>query len=236
MPGKPGAVFFWVLACRSAVVDTGGMENATTSASRIVLVHGIWNARSWLMPLARRLRQEGFEVDVFGYPSILGGPEPAIETLIERVRAGGPVHLVGHSLGGMIVLEALRRAPDLPVQRAVCLGSPLRGSHAARSLGQRRWTAPVLGRSGVLLQAGCPPWEGRVPVGMVAGNVARGIGRLIARFDGESDGTVGMAETRLPGLAAHCTVPASHTGLVFSAAAARQAACFLREGRFGGQD
>lgn len=236
MPGKPGAVFFWVLACRSAVVDTGGMENATTSASRIVLVHGIWNARSWLMPLARRLRQEGFAVDVFGYPSILGGPEPAIEALIECVRAGGPVHLVGHSLGGMIVLEALRRAPDLPVQRAVCLGSPLRGSHAARSLGQRRWTAPVLGRSGVLLQAGCPPWEGRVPVGMVAGNVARGIGRLIARFDGESDGTVGLAETRLPGLAAHCTVPASHTGLVFSAAAARQAACFLREGRFGGQD
>ena len=34
------------------------------------------------------------------------------------------------------------------------------------------------------------------------------------------------------GLAAHCVVPASHTGLVFSAHAARQAAHFLREGRF----
>jgi pimeloyl-ACP methyl ester carboxylesterase len=212
------------------------MDDVTQSAQRIVLVHGIWNARSWLMPLARRLRDEGFEVDVFGYPSIIGGPEPAIAALIDRVRAGGPVHLMGHSLGGMIVLEALRRAPDLPVQRAVCLGSPLCGSHAARSLGQRRWTAPVLGRSGTLLQTGCPPWAGTVPVGMVAGNVARGIGRLIARFDGESDGTVGLAETRLPGLAAHCIVPASHTGLVFSADAARQAARFLREGRFDGQD
>ncbi len=212
------------------------METAALPSSRIVLVHGIWNARSWLMPLARRLRGEGFEVDVFGYPSILGGPEPAIAALIARVRAGTPVHLVGHSLGGMIVLEALRRAPDLPVQRAVCLGSPLCGSHAARSLGQRRWTAPVLGRSGTLLQAGCPPWAGTVPVGMVAGNVARGIGRLIARFEGDSDGTVGLAETRLPGLAAHCVVPASHTGLVFSAEAARQAARFLREGRFDRQD
>ncbi len=212
------------------------MDDVTQPTPRIVLVHGIWNARSWLMPLARRLRGEGFDVDVFGYPSIVGGPEPAIAALIERVRAGGPVHLVGHSLGGMIVLEALRRAPDLPVQRVVCLGSPLRGSHAARSLGQRRWTAPVLGRSGALLQAGCPPWAGTVPVGMVAGNVARGIGRLIARFDGESDGTVGLAETRLPGLAAHCIVPASHTGLVFSADAARQAARFLRDGRFDGHD
>jgi hypothetical protein len=67
---------------------------------------------------------------------------------------------------------------------------------------------------------------------MVAGNVARGIGRLITRFGGESDGTVALEETRLPGLAAHCVVPASHTGLVFSAHAARQAAHFLREGRF----
>ena len=211
------------------------MEGQRKPASRIVLVHGIWNARSWLMPLARRLRDAGFEVEVFGYPSIVGGPEPAISALIDRLRGGGPVHLVGHSLGGMIVLEAMRRAPDLPVQRAVCLGSPLCGSHAARSLGRRRWMAPVLGRSGTLLQAGCPPWSGTVPVGMVAGNVARGLGRLFARFDGESDGTVGLDETRLPGLAAHCIVPASHTGLVFSAAAARQAAHFLREGRFDGQ-
>ena len=114
----------------------------------------------------------------------------------------------------------------------VCLGSPLCGSGAARDLGRRAWTAPVLGRSGTLLQAGCAPWQGAVPVGMVAGNVARGIGRLITRFEGASDGTVGLEETRLPGLAAHCVVPASHTGLVFSADAARQAAYFLREGRF----
>ncbi|WP_185742152.1 alpha/beta fold hydrolase [Pseudoxanthomonas sp. 3HH-4] len=204
--------------------------------TRVLLVHGIWNAKSWLAPLARRLRHEGFEVDVFGYPSILGGPEPAIAALIERLKNAPPLHLVGHSLGGLIGLEALRRAPGLPVQRMVCLGSPLLGSGAARRLGRRAWTAPVLGRSGALLQAGCPPWQGTVPVGMVAGNVARGIGRLITRFDGESDGTVGLDETRLPGLAAHCVVPASHTGLVFSADAARQAARFLRDGRFDVQD
>ena len=73
-----------------------------------------------------------------------------------------------------------------------------------------------------------------MPVGMVAGNVARGLGRLITRFHGQSDGTVALEETRLPGLAAHCVVPASHTGLVFSTHAARQAAHFLREGRFDG--
>jgi pimeloyl-ACP methyl ester carboxylesterase len=197
--------------------------------NRILLLHGIWNAKSWLAPLARRLRSEGFEVDVFGYPSVFGGPEVATDRLIERLSASPPVNLVGHSLGGLVGLEALRRVPDLPVPRMVCIGSPLCGSEAARRLSRH---SPLLGRSANLLQRGCEPWQGRTQVGMVAGTVARGMGRLFVRFDGESDGTVAVAETRLPGLSAHCTVAASHTGLVFSADAARQAAYFLREGRF----
>lgn len=212
--------------------EEGRKEERRDACRRILLVHGIWNAPSWVAPLAWRLRREGFDVDVFGYSSVLGGPEPAIARLIDRLRGGGPVHLVGHSLGGLIGLEALRRTPDVPVRRMVCLGSPLCGSDAARSLSRHAWTAHALGRSGPLLLSGCPPWRGEVPVGMVAGNIARGLGRLFVRFDGDSDGTVAVAETRLPGLAAHCIVPASHTGLVLSREAARQTAAFLREGRF----
>ena len=88
------------------------MTESQEPTTRVLLVHGIWNAKSWLTPLARRLRREGFDVEVFGYPSILGGPEPAIAALIERLRSSPPLHLVGHSLGGLIGLEALRRAPD----------------------------------------------------------------------------------------------------------------------------
>ncbi|AKC88366.1 Cob(I)alamin adenosyltransferase [Pseudoxanthomonas suwonensis] len=201
---------------------------------RVVLVHGIWNAKWWLVPLAWRLHRAGFRVRTFGYPSIVGGPEPAIEALIARLRGGPPQYLVGHSLGGLVALEALRRAPDLPVPRMVCLGSPLRGSAAAHALAGHPRLAWALGRSSALLQAGCASWDGRVPVGMVAGDVARGIGRLFARFDGPSDGTVAVAETCLPGLAARCQVHASHTGLVFSAEAARQAVAFLRTGAFTG--
>lgn len=199
---------------------------------RVLVLHGIWNARSWVLPLAHRLRALGFDADIFGYPSVLGGPEAAIPALIQRLRADGPTLLVGHSLGGVMALEALRQAPDLPVPRLVCLGSPLCGSRTARNLGGHPWTAAVLGRSGALLQSGCPPWQGPTEVGVVAGTVSRGIGRLLAQFEGESDGTVSVEETRLQGLHAHCTVAASHTGLVFSAEAARLAACFLREGRF----
>ncbi len=207
---------------------------AVPPGPRVLLLHGIWNAKAWLAPLARRLRAEGFEVEVFGYSSVLGGPDIAVPQLLARLRENESVMMLGHSLGGLIALEALQREPDLPVSRVVCLGTPLRGSGAARGLAGRRWAAPALGRSAGMLQAGFECWEGKVPVGMVAGNVAHGLGRHFTRFDGESDGTVAVEETRLPGLSDHCVVSASHSGLVFSAEAARQAAHFLREGRFTG--
>ena len=87
-------------------------------------------------------------------------------------------------------------------------------------------------RSADLLTRGLERWDGAAEVGVVAGCVPRGLGRLIAAVDLESDGTVGIAETRLPGLHDHCLVQCSHTGLVLSAEAARQAAAFLRDGRF----
>lgn len=199
---------------------------------KVLLVHGLLNADSWLRPLAARLRRHGFETELFGYSSLLDGPQRAVPRLVERLRQSPVDSLLGHSLGGLIALEALRSAPDLAVPRVVCLGSPLCGSLTARNLAGRAWTRPLLGRSAPLLQAGLQRWEGPAEVGVVAGDVAHGLGRLFARFDGGSDGTVGLEETRLPGVADHCIVHCSHTGLVFSEDAVAQAAHFLRHGRF----
>lgn len=199
---------------------------------KVLLVHGLLNADSWLRPLAARLRRHGFETEVFGYSSLLDGPQRAVPRLVERLRKSPVDGLLGHSLGGLIALEALRSAPDLAVPRVVCLGSPLCGSLTARTLAGRAWTRPLLGRSAPLLQAGLHGWDGPAEVGVVAGDVARGLGRLFARFEGGSDGTVGIEETRLPGVADHCIVHCSHTGLVFSEDAVAQAAHFLRHGRF----
>ncbi|MCD0247700.1 alpha/beta hydrolase [Xanthomonas melonis] len=206
-------------------------KQSTTTTADVLLVHGIWNTAHWLLPLARRLRGDGLAPALFGYASVLGGPAQAVPQLVARVRASGAQLLVCHSLGGLMALQALRDAPDLPVRRVVCLGSPLCGSAAARGLA-RRGGVWAMGRSAALLQQGFAQWEGAAEIGQVAGCIPRGVGRWLAPLDSDSDGTVALAETRLPGLRDHCVVQASHGGLLRSPAAAAQALAFLRHGRF----
>lgn len=199
---------------------------------RVVLLHGIWNVGAWLLPLAARLRAAGLRPEVLGYASVLGQASATLPRLIDQLAARGEIAIVGHSLGGMIALEALRLAPQLKVRRVVCVGSPLRGSATAGDIAARGWSVPTLGASAGLLRRGFDRWDGDAQVGMIAGTVPRGVGRLLASVDEASDGTVALAETRLPGLTDHCEVATSHSGLVLSAEVARQAATFIREGRF----
>lgn len=199
--------------------------------TRVVLLHGLWMPAAAMRWLAARLAESGYVPELFAYHSILGGIEDTEARLVDRL-AAAPCHVIAHSLGGLVALETLARRPELPVARVVCLGTPLCGSGAAESL--QRWPLAPLwtGRSRGLLQRGCTTWPAALEVGMVAGRVPRGLGALFARFEGEHDGTVAVAETRLPALADHAVVDASHTGLLFSRAAARLAAAFLAHGRF----
>lgn len=205
----------------------------STAVRRVVLLHGLWMPGVSMRWLAARLSAAGFVPDVFTYPTVAGGPDAALPRLVEQL-ARAPTHVLAHSLGGLVALTALQSHPDLPVARVVCLGSPLCGSAAAAGLARRSLTAATLGRSGDLLRNGCQAWRGRAEVGVVAGRVPLGLGQFLGGIHGDSDGTVAVAETQLAGLTDHTVVAASHSGLLFSADAARCAIAFFRDGRFGG--
>ena len=198
---------------------------------RLVLLHGLWMPGASMQWFASRLTAAGFAPEIFGYHSVAAGPDTAVPRLVEFLGTD-PADIVAHSLGGLIALQALCDTPDLRVGRVVCLGSPLTGSGAAT--GMLRWApaAAMLGRSAALLQHGVDCWKGRAEVAVIAGRVPHGLGALLAGFDGEHDGTVAVAETRLAGLTDHVVIDASHSGLMFSAAAVEQAVAFLRNGRF----
>ncbi|GAA0713931.1 alpha/beta hydrolase [Dokdonella soli] len=200
----------------------------------VILLHGIWMRAFTLQSLARRLRVAGYTVETLDYASVFGGIEPAIARLRERMRAvdAEVVHLVGHSLGGVVALEATRGVRKLPRGRTVCLGPPLRGSAVARGLASvpgGRW---LLGHSAGALVDGLDAWTGSRQVGVIAGRLPLGLGIAIGALTSPHDGTVSVEETLLPGISDHCTVAASHTGLLFSAEVADLTVGFLRAGRF----
>ncbi len=207
----------------------------------VVCLHGVWMPGAVMTLVKRRLESEyQYRVHLFSYPSIRGTLDENALSLAEFIveQEFEKVHLVGHSLGGVVSLRMLALQPDAPVERVVCLGSPLCGSRAASHLNQTDWGNTILGKSlsdGVLDEAAnqwarevCASWD----IGVIAGTVPIGVGQLITSFDGENDGTVAVSETRLPGLKDHICLAVNHKGLVMSNDVTDQAAAFLNRGEF----
>jgi len=201
----------------------------------VLLIHGLLMRSPGLLPIAWRLKRRGFAPLIFSYSTLWRSPTLAMDRLAQRLASfgDGPVHLLAHSLGGLIAIETLNRHPELPVGRLVCLGSPIAGSAAARGLEQRR-LAWISGKSGGFLRQGLSRLPPGREIGMIAGARSIGLGKLFGGLEGDNDGTVAVAETRLPGLTDHVVVDASHTGLIVSVQAAELAAHFLGTGRFRG--
>ncbi len=206
-------------------------------SEHVILLHGLWMRGFALAMLHKRLIEAGFRVHRFDYLSVAATQQRILDRLHAQMgdlaADGDAVHLVGHSLGGLLALRACVDDAPLPAGRIVCLGSPLLGSAAARGFaGWGRGGEVLLGHNRELLQRGFERWDGSREVGVIAGRLPLGLGAMLGHLDGEHDGTVAVAETRLPGLADHCVVESNHMGLLFSAEVAQRVGCFLHAGRF----
>lgn len=213
-------------------------QRGASGPATVVLVHGLWMSGFELRVLKHRLEAGGrFRAVAFSYPSLSGSMSDHVRGLLDFARAQTvpELHFVGHSLGGLVILRALQLTDDLPPGRAVLLGTPLQGSRAAQGV------ASVLpfGKAilGAAVNAECVEWEAREwrghrDVGVIAGSMGLGLGRLFADLNADHDGTVLVEETKLPGAKDHIVLSTSHTGMLFSAEVAQQAECFLRDGQF----
>lgn len=213
-----------------------GSENGRDRAL-VVLLHGIGRGRSSMALLAARLQRAGFEVARLGYRSRRANLDTAAREVLEQLHPlaqGRPaLHLVGHSMGGLVALRLRVLAPDLPPGRTVQIGSPNRGTGLARLAARLR---PVRGALGPALEEMAGPDGTPAPaeVGAIAGT--GGIPALTRFYGvgGPNDGKVSVQSAW--GRARHrTTVPASHATLPFSASVARQTIAFLSDGRFAGE-
>lgn len=186
--------------------------------------------------LQRRLRRCGYRCVSYSYPSTtrsLTGNAAQLQEFLGHV-PGGTVHFVGHSLGGLLILQLFKEYPAQRPGRIVTLGTPHQGSFAARALARTHFGHRLLGAALPALAHGLALAPADREVGVIAGNLNFGLGWLIPGIPKPNDGTVAVAETCLPGASDTRLVGASHTALLFSARAARHVCAFLRHGRFTG--
>jgi pimeloyl-ACP methyl ester carboxylesterase len=205
----------------------------------VVYVHGLWLTGIEGILLRRRLAQAlHAETYAFAYPSVrsnVSANSASLAQFLSAIRAD-VLHVVGHSLGGLVVMKAFESLTESgwPPGRLVLLGSPLQGSLTAQRAARLPLVKSILGL-GVheeLLTTSVRKWRGKRELAVIAGNLSVGLGRMIGVHDRPSDGTVFLEETRLEGAREHLELRVSHTGLPFSKEVARQTGAFLRTGHF----
>ncbi len=201
----------------------------------VVYVHGLWMPGAEGLLLRRRLGARlGAETRAFTYRSVSTSVTDNAVGLSRYLHSipADTLHLVGHSLGGLVILRMFELGGELQV---VLLGSPVNGSVSAERFSKWPLGGPMIGAGAgeALLSRRARQWSGGRDLGVIAGDMPLGMGRLLGRMDGPNDGTVLVAETALAGATAQLRLRVSHMGLPYSRVVADETATFLREGRFG---
>ena len=192
----------------------------------VVLLHGLAANRLAMVRLAKLLASDGFHVENWGYRSIRRSIEWHAQKFSRRLREfeasqrHDRVHIVTHSMGGIIVRRALRIDRPANLGRFVMLGPPNSGSHVARRL------ANTLGKI-------CPPLR------ELSDDAESYVNRLdepndvdIGIIAAESDRVVKLSSTFLKNQSDHIVLPGHHGVLPWRRDTSEQVVHFLRNGQF----
>ena len=212
-----------------------------------VVLHGLNVTHHTMGRIARALGKAGYNVVNRTYPS-RAMPFERIATewlpgLLDKHNAGAAprVHFVTHSMGGIVTrLWLQEKGAPANLGRIVMIAPPNQGSEVPDHLRDFPLFHFVAGANAGRLgtDAGSVPcrlsrtgFPAGVELGVIAGN--RWLNPFfLSWFEGENDGTVSVASTRLAGMRDHIVLPYSHTGMLARDAVAAQAVHFLREGKF----
>lgn len=204
----------------------------------IVFVHGAVVEGWEMVPLRQRLSQLGYRVRQFYYRSMLEGLDKNADELKQFLAEteGDTLHVVGHSMGGVLIRQVFEQSPDPRPGRLVAIGSPLTDCWIGRRIEQFH---PNLGPHLIgktvhdhISRPSDPIWRGKRDFGVIAGTYRFGIGAIFRSHPDPTDGVVLLEETQLQGLTDHVTFNLNHFGMLLSTRCTAQIACFLATGKF----
>jgi hypothetical protein len=192
--------------------------------------------------LARHFNGLGYQVVNVAYPSRQYTiPElsrialsPALAAC--RQHHAQQVHFVTHSLGGILVRYFLEHNPLETLGRVVMIAPPNKGSQIVDAFRRMPGFRTINGPAGTQLgtDASSIPLQlkkANYPVGVIAGT--RSVNPILSLFlPGLNDGRVTVENAALDGMADFILVKASHPFIMRHPETIRQAAAFIKNGRF----
>ena len=200
----------------------------------VVLAPGLWMPGAAMALLCARLGRAGYAAHVFSYRgrSSFQGNVARFARFARELLGARPAHFLGHSLGGVLILDMLNAHREIGVASAVLLGAPVRGCMAGLRFGAAKLGRWMMGGCGELWQERPAVWQRAEPLGVISGTLPVGLGRVLGRLPGANDGVVRVEETAVDGMRAQALLPVGHSMLIVSGTVFRKAEHFMQQGSF----
>ncbi len=210
------------------------------SQQTIVLVHGLLNKPFVMNGIAKVLREEGYPVYNWGYPSTANTIEEhaaALDKYVKSINHNRKIHFVGYSQGAIVIRYMLTHYPIPHKGRFVMIGPPNHGSELAEHYYHYAWFRMLYGDQAVnelftsrkkfFEECGIPP----IDFGIIAGGAGDEKG-YSDRLPGDDDGMVSVESAHLEGAKDFILLRHRHIPLIFSEDTARYTLQFIQSGRF----